>query len=420
MRNRWYSPRLAQFITHDPLEYIDSYNPFTFASLDPINFWDPWGLSPGSLAGGSDIGMHRGTQPRAWTPFTNWEQPPLSNDPATMLASTDENPLKFVPDPRRPGPDDDIMSRINPVERAAIAAYLLFAATDLERERFRTYEQGQIYGDLVREDATWGCGWVCKLELFLTLFEGVLEVVELGKLISEGGKLFKVLFKPCSFVEGTPVLMCDGTHKSIEEVEEGDWVLSQDPKTGELGCKEVEDPYANQDRAIILLELRQPDGSVEVIETTDNHPFFVTDQGWTRVDALGIGDEVPASDGRFLKVFGLTWTDRIETVYNFGVEDFHTYFVGESEAWVHNCFDKVRKVNALPKSARLTENVDDVFQRLEKHNGIDHNVASDRLHDIKSEFGFGGADNVVLDRTGNVFNPHTGEWMGSLTSGGAR
>lgn len=49
MRNRWYSPQLGQFMSHDPLEYIDSYDLYAFAKLDPINFWDPWGLSGGSL-----------------------------------------------------------------------------------------------------------------------------------------------------------------------------------------------------------------------------------------------------------------------------------------------------------------------------------------------------------------------------------
>jgi RHS repeat-associated protein len=54
MRNRWYSPHLAQFMSHDPLEYIDSYNLYAFASLDPINFWDPWGLGAKDLM--SDVG----------------------------------------------------------------------------------------------------------------------------------------------------------------------------------------------------------------------------------------------------------------------------------------------------------------------------------------------------------------------------
>jgi RHS repeat-associated protein len=50
MRNRWYSPQLAQFMSHDPMEYIDSYNMYAFAALDPINFWDPWGLEGAGLS----------------------------------------------------------------------------------------------------------------------------------------------------------------------------------------------------------------------------------------------------------------------------------------------------------------------------------------------------------------------------------
>lgn len=56
MRNRWYSPQLGQFMSHDPLEYIDSYDLYAFAKLDPINFWDPWGLSGGNLAGTNGTG----------------------------------------------------------------------------------------------------------------------------------------------------------------------------------------------------------------------------------------------------------------------------------------------------------------------------------------------------------------------------
>ena len=44
MRNRWYSPRLAQFLSHDPLGYVDSYNLYAYVAFDPINGFDPWGL----------------------------------------------------------------------------------------------------------------------------------------------------------------------------------------------------------------------------------------------------------------------------------------------------------------------------------------------------------------------------------------
>ena len=51
MRNRWYDARLGQFLTHDPLGYIDSYNPYAYAGFDPINFWDPFGLGSQQTAG---------------------------------------------------------------------------------------------------------------------------------------------------------------------------------------------------------------------------------------------------------------------------------------------------------------------------------------------------------------------------------
>jgi len=44
MRNRWYSARLGQFVTTDPLHYVDSVNQYAFVGFDPINAWDPWGL----------------------------------------------------------------------------------------------------------------------------------------------------------------------------------------------------------------------------------------------------------------------------------------------------------------------------------------------------------------------------------------
>lgn len=50
MRHRWYSPKLGQFTSHDPLEYIDSKNMYAFAAFDPVNQWDPWGLSSGGMA----------------------------------------------------------------------------------------------------------------------------------------------------------------------------------------------------------------------------------------------------------------------------------------------------------------------------------------------------------------------------------
>ena len=64
-----------------------------------------------------------------------------------------------------------------------------------------------------------------------------------------------------------------------------------------------------------------------------------------------------------LALVGVTWTDRIETVYNFGVQDFHSYFVGESEAWVHNCKELVRSIHKDPRLVREAEAAGTSVQR---------------------------------------------------------
>jgi RHS repeat-associated protein len=45
LRHRWYSPRLGQFVSQDPLGYVDSYNPYAYVGMDPINSLDPYGLA---------------------------------------------------------------------------------------------------------------------------------------------------------------------------------------------------------------------------------------------------------------------------------------------------------------------------------------------------------------------------------------
>jgi RHS repeat-associated protein len=69
-----------------------------------------------------------------------------------------------------------------------------------------------------------------------------------------------------------------------------------------------------------------------------------------------------------------------------------------------------------PSRARYTSDENSVFQHLESYHGIPRHVSSDRLHRIKQSAGRGPADNVLFDYTGNVYDPSTLEWLGSLTS----
>ncbi|RVU42205.1 RHS repeat-associated core domain-containing protein [Lujinxingia sediminis] len=42
---RWYSPRFGQFMSPDPLWYVDSFDVYGYAAFDPVNRWDPSGMA---------------------------------------------------------------------------------------------------------------------------------------------------------------------------------------------------------------------------------------------------------------------------------------------------------------------------------------------------------------------------------------
>jgi RHS repeat-associated protein len=50
-RNRYYSPETGRFVSQDPLGYINGPNLYQYCFSDPVNFFDPWGLSSKSERG---------------------------------------------------------------------------------------------------------------------------------------------------------------------------------------------------------------------------------------------------------------------------------------------------------------------------------------------------------------------------------
>lgn len=138
----------------------------------------------------------------------------------------------------------------------------------------------------------------------------------------------------CSFSGETEVLMADGTTKPISEVEVGDWVLAEDPETGERGAREVTHLWVHQD-TIIDLTIGGHD-----VATTEDHPFWNhTDAEWQAVAALDVGDLVLTANGATLTVDSIDWgSARTTTSYNLTVDDIHTYYVevGGEEVLVHN------------------------------------------------------------------------------------
>ena len=76
----------------------------------------------------------------------------------------------------------------------------------------------------------------------------------------------------------------------------------------------------------------------EEIVTTVDHPFYVKNQGFIKAGELIVGDELLDSNKNILLVenFDVELTGKPVTVYNFQVEDYHTYHVSGFGVLVHN------------------------------------------------------------------------------------
>ena len=74
----------------------------------------------------------------------------------------------------------------------------------------------------------------------------------------------------------------------------------------------------------------------------ETHPFYVNDRGFAKAGELAIGDELLDSNCNVLLVenFDVELTEKPVTVYNFQVEDFHTYHVCTLGVLVHNASRK--------------------------------------------------------------------------------
>ena len=126
--------------------------------------------------------------------------------------------------------------------------------------------------------------------------------------------------------------MFDGL-SSIETIKAGDYILSTDPDTMKTDYKLVLETYIRKvDRLVHLII------SGEEIITTVDHPFYVQGRGFIQAGSLLVGDKLISVNGEDLTIedYYIKLTKEPVSVYNFQVEDFHTYHVGNNIILVHN------------------------------------------------------------------------------------
>ena len=136
------------------------------------------------------------------------------------------------------------------------------------------------------------------------------------------------------FAAGT-LIHTDKGLKPIEQIHVGQRVLSRSDETFEVEYKPVLNLKRTPEQEIHNIVFNRG-GNFETIQATELHPFWHKGEGWLKASLLEAGMKVVDENDVEIEVVSNSKDSELHTVYNFEVDDFHTYFVGENRVWVHN------------------------------------------------------------------------------------
>lgn len=175
----------------------------------------------------------------------------------------------------------------------------------------------------------------------------VLSLAELEGGIAIGGaraaSRYLAACRNNSFVQGTKVLMTDGSYKPIEQVKVGEQVLATDPVTGETGARTVIATILGEGFKQMVDITIDTDGyagnATGFITATAGHPFWMANGSrWVNAGDLEEGVQFRTDRGGRVAVLAVRNYARHRQVYNLHVDEAHTYYVlgGRASVLVHN------------------------------------------------------------------------------------
>jgi hypothetical protein len=203
---------------------------------------------------------------------------------------------------------------------------------------------GSIFGNAVgNRVASFVATWGTRALLVRGAVEGTANGIDrirsgdtIGGLLDIAQAAADVYASTRSCFSAEMLLDIEGGKKRADQIQIGDlvWARSEFDPNGALELKEVEEVFV---RVAPILNVHV---AGQIIRTTAEHPFHVVGLGWIPARMLAIGDLVSARNGLLVPVAGVADSGAVETVYNWRIKDYHTYFVSAQERglsiWAHN------------------------------------------------------------------------------------
>ncbi|GAE90851.1 hypothetical protein JCM21531_4499 [Acetivibrio straminisolvens JCM 21531] len=195
------------------------------------------------------------------------------------------------------------------------------------------------------------------------------------------------------FVAGTMVLTAAGL-VAIENIKAGDKVIATNPETFEVAEKTVLETYVRETTELLHLTING-----EVIKTTFEHPFYVKDVSFVEAGKLQVGDRLVDSRGNALVLEGkkLEITDKPVKVYNFKVDDFHTYHVAHIGVLVHNASSNYS--NGMPEIKKTKHG-----EKRAKERGFSDEKINDIRNNYSQKVYQSGGRTVFAKKNGNYYD----------------
>jgi RHS repeat-associated protein len=304
-RARYNHSDSGRFWTRDRFEgYLDdpfSLNPYLYASADPINNLDPSGYATLFL---NQVGQ--------------WVRGVLQT--IVRLAPRFARASRKI--------RCQILSRIH-------------SATDAYRNAMRAREAMAVAGGAASVAGAGGLGAAADVgaEVFA---DYLIEAYDL-----KGLEQYDLFTQQANLEAGTDIYIRSRTQtpcftagtliatelglRPIETLKAGDKVWAIGQGTAEVALKPITQTFSNEVSELVVLTIGN-----ETIETTQEHPFWVKDEGWIRAADLRPGDELLTPSGTWLAINSAEQCNERGTIYNFEVEGFHTYFASKVGLLVHN------------------------------------------------------------------------------------